>query len=70
MSSSKSGGNLLTPKTVWRPESMRAWVRAAASSIRILGSPASMAWAMPPDSSTSAMCSQVRAARSWVSRST
>ena len=36
-----------------RPESIRAWVRAAASSIRSFGMPASMALAMPPSFSTS-----------------
>ena len=30
---------LFTPMTGWRPESMRAWVRAAASSMRSLGMP-------------------------------
>jgi hypothetical protein len=34
---------LLTPMTGCRPESIRAWVRAAASSMRILGMPSSMA---------------------------
>ena len=52
------------------PESMRACVRAAASSMRILGMPASMAFDMPPAFSTSWMCAQARLARSWVSRST
>ena len=33
---------------VSRPESISAWRRAAASSMRILGSPVSMALAMPP----------------------
>ncbi len=60
----------LTPITGWWPASIRAWVRAAASSIRIFGMPASMALAMPPAASTSSMCSQARWARSWVSRST
>ena len=49
---------------------MRAWVRAAASSMRILGMPASIAFAMPPAASTSSMCCHARRARSWVSRST
>ena len=48
--------NLLTPTMVWGRESMRAWVRAAASSMRILGMPAAIALAMPPSSSTSAIC--------------
>jgi hypothetical protein len=52
------------------PESMRACVRAAASSTRILGMPASMALAMPPAFSTSWMCAQARFARSCVSFST
>jgi hypothetical protein len=43
-----------------RPESMRACVRAAASSMRSLGMPASMALAMPPSASTSSMCSHAR----------
>ena len=55
---------LLTPITGWRPESMRAWVRAAASSIRSFGMPASMALAMPPAASTSSMCAQARRASS------
>ena len=70
MSSAVSGRNRLTPMTGWRPESMRAWVRAAASSMRSLGMPASMAAVIPPASSTSSMCAQARAARSAVSRST
>ena len=56
--------------TFWAPESMRAWVRAAASSMRIFGMPCSMALAMPPASSASRMCAQARSARSWVSFST
>ncbi len=56
--------------TGWRPESIRAWVRAAASSMRSLGMPASMALAMPPAASTSSMCCQARRARSYVSFST
>ena len=39
---------------------MRAWVRAAASSMRILGMPASIALAMPPAASTSSMCCHAR----------
>ena len=38
---------LLTPITGWRPESIRAWVRAAASSTRSFGMPASMACGHP-----------------------
>ena len=52
------------------PESIRAWVRAAASSMRIFGMPASIALAMPPAASTSSMCDQARRAMSWVRRST
>ena len=61
---------MLTPITFWAPESIRAWVRAAASSMRILGMPCSMALAIPPARSASWMCAQARSARSWVSRST
>ena len=49
---------------------MRAWARAAASSMRSFGMPASIALAMPPSASTSSMCSQARFARSPVSFST
>ena len=56
--------------TFWAPESMRAWVRAAASSMRIFGMPFSMAAAIPPASSASVMCAHAFSARSWVSRST
>ena len=52
------------------PESIRAWVRAAASSIRSLGIPASMAAAMPPISSISVMCPQARSTNALVSDST
>ena len=56
---------------VWAPESMRACVRAAASSMRIFGMPAAIALAMPPSSSTSAMWLLGLAdASSQVSRST
>ena len=61
---------MFTPITAWAPESIRAWVRAAASSIRSFGMPSSIALAMPPACSTSWMCAQARSARSWVSRST
>ena len=64
MASSASTRYLFTPMTGWRPESMRAWVRAAASSMRSFGMPSSMAWAMPPGSVTSWMCAQARRARS------
>ena len=60
----------MTPTSGWRPESMRAWVRAAASSMRILGMPASIALAMPPAASTSSMSFQAALARSFVSFST
>ena len=62
--SSASSRYLLTPTTVWRPESMRAWVRAAASSMRSLGMPASMALVMPPAASTSSMWAHARWASS------
>ena len=61
---------LFTPMTGWRPESMRAWVRAAASSMRSFGMPASMALAIPPSSSTSRDVSEHLSARSLVRRST
>jgi hypothetical protein len=48
--------NLLTPTIVCVPVSILACVRAEASSMRILGMPAAIALAMPPSSSTSAMC--------------
>ena len=56
--SSLSSRYLLTPTMISWPESMWACRRAAASSMRILGSPALMAAAMPPCSSTSWMWSQ------------
>ena len=55
------GAVALTPTMGWAPASMRAWVRAAASSMRSLGSPSSMARVMPPSSSISAMCARARA---------
>ena len=61
---------MLTPITAWAPESIRAWVRAAASSIRSFGMPSSIARDIPPARSTSWMWAQARSARSWVSRST
>jgi hypothetical protein len=61
---------LFTPTTGCRPESIRAWVRAAASSMRSFGMPASMALAMPPASSTSRMCAHALRASSSVSFST
>ncbi len=45
---------------------MRAWRRAAASSMRSLGMPDSTALVMPPSSSTSVMIDQARSARSSV----
>ena len=62
--SSSASRYLLTPITGWRPESIRAWVRAAASSMRSFGSPWSIARAMPPAASTSWMCAHARRARS------
>ena len=47
MSSSPATRYLLTPMTGWRPESIRAWVRAAASSTRIFGMPSSIALGHP-----------------------
>ncbi len=68
--SSAAGRNVFTPISFCRPASMRAWVRAAASSMRIFGMPCSMALAMPPARSVSSMCAHARSARSCVSRST
>ncbi|OWK22341.1 hypothetical protein AJ88_08560 [Mesorhizobium amorphae CCBAU 01583] len=65
-----SGRCALTPTRVCSPESMRAWVRAAASSMRSFGMPFSIAAAMPPRLSTSSIWASARAARSCVSRST
>ena len=65
--SSSSTGYWFTPMSACRPESNRAWVRAAASSMRSFGNPASIALAIPPAASTSWMCAQARCARSWVS---
>ena len=53
---------LLTPITGWRPESIRAWVRAAASSMRSLGIPSPIACAIPPASSISMRCSRALSA--------
>ena len=64
MPSSSSSVYLLTPITGWRPESMRAWVRAAASSMRSLGIPSPIACAMPPASSISNRWSRALSA-SW-----
>ena len=64
MSSSLVTWYLLTPITGCRPESIRAWVRAAASSMRSLGMPASIALAMPPACSTSLMWPHALRARS------
>ena len=49
---------------------MRAWRFAAASSMRILGRPLSMAFAMPPSSSTSWIRAQALCTNSCVRRST
>ena len=46
---------LLTPTMTSSPRSMRAWRRAAASSMRSLGMPASTALVMPPIASTSSI---------------
>jgi len=47
--------NLLTPTMTSEPESIMAWRRAAASSMRSLGMPLLTALAMPPSCSTSRM---------------
>ena len=70
MGSSWSRRYLFTPTMVCTPESMRACVRAAASSMRILGKPVSMAFAIPPSFSISCMCSQALWYNSCVSFST
>ncbi len=70
MESGSSGTYLFTPTNGCRPESIRACVRAAASSMRSLGMPSPMAFAMPPAASTSAMCARARSASWWVSHST
>ena len=61
---------LLTPTTTSSPRSMRAWRRAADSSMRSLGMPDSTALVMPPSASTSSMSAQALSARSSVSAST
>ena len=48
----------------------QAWRRAAASSMRILGMPVSMALDMPPRPSTSSIRFHAECISSWVSRST
>ncbi len=65
-----AGRYLLSPTMVCRPESISAWVRAAASAMRILGRPASIALVMPPCSSHSTICAEALRASSWVSHST
>src|SRR5206468_570031 len=65
---SSTGLYLLTPITACRPASMRACVLAEASSMRSFGTPASMAFAMPPSASTSWMWPQAFCARSRVLR--
>ena len=59
-----------TPMMMSLPLSIRACLSAAASSIRILGSPASIAFTMPPASSISSMRAQALPAISSVSFST
>ena len=49
---------------------MRAWRRAEASSMRILGMPASTALVMPPSASTSAISLRASTIMLWVSDST
>ena len=57
----------LMPMIFSSPESMRACLRADASSMRIFGMPVSMALAIPPSFSTSSMRSQALWAISLVS---
>mmetsp|Transcript_20884 Transcript_20884/g.39199 ORF Transcript_20884/g.39199 Transcript_20884/m.39199 type:complete len:222 (+) Transcript_20884:845-1510(+) len=64
--SSFSNLYLLTPTITSLPESIRACLRAAASSIRNLGMPESTAFAMPPISSISAIISFALATKSSV----
>ena len=54
---------MLTPTTACSPASMRACVRAAASSMRSFGMPASIALAMPPSASISSIWLQRLARR-------
>ena len=61
---------LLTPTIVSSPRSMRAWRRAAASSMRSLGMPLSTALVMPPIASTSSISAMRRVASEWVRLST
>src|ERR1700730_9107423 len=61
---------LLTPTMVSSPRSIRAWRRAAASSMRSLGIPASTALVMPPIASTSSISAIAAAPIEWVSLST
>ena len=68
--SSLSRRYLLIPMIASRPESIRAWRRAAASSIRILGRPVSIAFAIPPRDSISWIWPQARRINSSVNAST
>mmetsp|Transcript_8330 Transcript_8330/g.15727 ORF Transcript_8330/g.15727 Transcript_8330/m.15727 type:complete len:231 (-) Transcript_8330:631-1323(-) len=67
--SSFSNLYLLTPTMTSLPESIRACLRAAASSMRNFGMPESTALAIPPSSSTSAMISFALATKSSVKAS-
>mmetsp|Transcript_10219 Transcript_10219/g.39757 ORF Transcript_10219/g.39757 Transcript_10219/m.39757 type:complete len:352 (+) Transcript_10219:1601-2656(+) len=67
--SSFSRRYLLTPTMTSALASMRACLRAAASSMRSLGMPLSMALAMPPSSSTSSMRARAESTSSFVSDS-
>ena len=70
-SSSTPSGRLylLTPTITSSPRSIRACLFVADSSIRSFGSPASIALAMPPSFSTSAINSRARSVSSLVSDS-
>src|SRR6266516_2959163 len=66
MGGSEASWNLLTPTITSSPRSMRAWRRAAVSSMRSLGMPASSAFVMPPIASTSSMMPSAFWASAWV----
>ena len=70
MAGSSLAWNLLTPTMTSSPRSMRACRRAAASSMRSLGMPASTALVMPPSASTSSISLRASAIRLAVSAST
>mmetsp|Transcript_26728 Transcript_26728/g.64474 ORF Transcript_26728/g.64474 Transcript_26728/m.64474 type:complete len:400 (+) Transcript_26728:526-1725(+) len=64
-----AGLKALTPTITSAPESIRACLRAALSSILRLGMPEATAAAMPPSASTSSITASAAASRSSVSRS-